>query len=101
MQSTQKGIILFILAWTIIPIMDGLAKFLSESLPVLQIVWARYFFTCIIVIQIIINIYKKNFLYSENYLLQIFRGSFLVGATICFFFLWRVHDEITFGKTTF
>ena len=66
MQSTQKGIILFILAWTIIPIMDGLAKFLSESLPVLQIVWARYFFTCVLVLPIVIGIYKKDSFKSEN-----------------------------------
>ena len=86
MQSTQKGIILFILAWTIIPIMDGLAKFLSESLPVLQIVWARYFFTCVLVLPIIIGIYKKNSFKSENHFLQIIRGSFLVGATLTFFY---------------
>ena len=86
MAKTHKGILLFLIAWTFIPIMDGIAKYLSSTIPVMQIVWARYFFTCIIVIPIIINIYKKNFLYSENYLLQIFRGSFLVGATICFFF---------------
>ena len=86
MQSTQKGIILFILAWTIIPIMDGLAKFLSESLPVLQIVWARYFFTCVLVLPIIIGIYKKNSFKSENNFLQIIRGSFLVGATLTFFY---------------
>ena len=86
MQNTQKGIILFILAWTIIPIMDGLAKFLSESLPVLQIVWARYFFTCVLVLPIIIGIYKKNSFKSENHFLQIIRGSFLVGATLTFFY---------------
>ena len=86
MAKTHKGIILFLLAWTFIPIMDGIAKYLSSTIPVMQIVWARYFFTCIIAIPIIIRLYKKNFKYSENYLLQILRGSFLVGATISFFF---------------
>ncbi len=86
MAKTHKGIILFLLAWTFIPIMDGIAKYLSSTIPVMQVVWARYFFTCIIAIPIIIRLYKKNFLYSENYLLQILRGSFLVGATISFFF---------------
>ena len=86
MQNTQKGIILFILAWTIIPIMDGLAKFLSESLPVLQIVWARYFFTCVLVLPIVIGIYKKDSFKSENHFLQFIRGSFLVGATLTFFY---------------
>ena len=86
MSNIQKGILLFIIAWTFIPIMDGLAKYLSATLPVIQIVWARYFFTCILIVPIIINLYGKKFLFSENYSLQIYRGSFLVGATICFFF---------------
>ena len=86
MAKTHKGIILFLLAWTFIPIMDGLAKYLSGSLPVLQIVWARYFFTCFLVFPIIIIIYKKKSFISENYGLQTLRGSFLVIATLCFFY---------------
>ena len=53
MEKTHKGILLFLIAWTFIPIMDGIAKYLSSTIPVMQIVWARYFFTCIIVIPII------------------------------------------------
>ena len=60
MTNIHKGIFLFILAWTFIPIMDGIAKYLSENLHVLQIVWARYFFTCVLVLPIIIGIQKKK-----------------------------------------
>ena len=86
MTAIQRGIFLYLIAWTIIPIMDGIAKYLSLNLHVLQIVWARYFFSSIIVIPIILTIYKKDFLRSENYLLQIIRGSFLVAATLGFFY---------------
>ena len=86
MTNIHKGAFLFILAWTFIPIMDGIAKYLSENLPVLQIVWARYFFTCVLVLPIIIGVHKKESFSSENYLLQILRGSFLVLATFCFFY---------------
>ena len=86
MANTRTGIFLFILAWTFIPVMDGIAKYLSASLPVLQIVWARYFFTCVLVFPILVSFYKKHSFRSENYILQIFRGSFLVVATICFFY---------------
>ena len=86
MKSLHKGILLFIFAWTIIPVMDGLAKYLSQTIPVFQVVWARYFFTCVLVIPFIIRINRKDFYKSDNYLLQIIRGSFLVGATITFFY---------------
>ncbi|MBG77039.1 MAG: Riboflavin transporter [Alphaproteobacteria bacterium MarineAlpha5_Bin12] len=87
MKNIYRGIFLFIFAWTIIPIMDGIAKYLSQiGIPVLQIVWARYFFTCVLVLPIIIGIYKRNSFKSDNHLLQIFRGSFLVGATLTFFY---------------
>ena len=86
MINTRTGIFLFILAWTFIPVMDGIAKYLSSSLPVLQIVWARYFFTCVLVFPILISFYRKDSFRSENNILQIFRGSFLVVATVCFFY---------------
>ena len=41
----MKAIIFNLLAWVMLPIMDGFAKYLSADLPVLQITWARYFFT--------------------------------------------------------
>ena len=86
MTDTQRGIFLYLIAWTFIPIMDGIAKYLSFNFHVLQIVWARYFFTTIIVLPIILFLYKKNFLSSEKYSLQIVRGTFLVIATLCFFY---------------
>ena len=39
----MKAIIFNLLAWVMLPIMDGFAKYLSADLPVLQITWARYF----------------------------------------------------------
>ena len=41
----MKAIILNLSAWVMLPIMDGFAKHLSFTLPILQITWARYFFT--------------------------------------------------------
>ena len=41
----MKAITFNLLAWVMLPIMDGFAKYLSADLPVLQITWARYFFT--------------------------------------------------------
>ena len=41
----MKAIILNASAWMIVPVMDAFAKYLSSSMDVLQITWARYFFT--------------------------------------------------------
>ena len=41
----MRAVILNLAAWIVLPVMDGFAKFLSTDLPVLQITWARYFFT--------------------------------------------------------
>ena len=46
----MKAIILNIMAWSILPVMDGLAKYLSLEMPVIQIIWARYFFMVIITV---------------------------------------------------
>ena len=43
----MKAITFNLLAWVMLPIMDGFAKYLSTDLPVLQITWARYFFTVV------------------------------------------------------
>ncbi|CAD5246896.1 conserved membrane hypothetical protein [Bosea sp. 62] len=41
------GILLLVIALQILPISDTLAKSLSASLPVLQVIWARFFFHCL------------------------------------------------------
>ena len=43
----MKAIVFNLLAWVMLPIMDGIAKYLSADLPVLQITWGRYFFTVV------------------------------------------------------
>lgn len=41
------GILLLVIALQILPVSDTLAKHLSASLPVLQVIWARFFFHCL------------------------------------------------------
>ena len=65
----MKAVLLNLSAWTMLPIMDGFAKFLSFYLPVIQIVWARYFFTVVIVLPVMFIYFRKklNYLKSQNY----------------------------------
>ena len=82
----MKAILLNLSAWTMLPIMDGIAKYLSSSLPVLQITWARYFFTVVIILPIMVLFFKKNLKLSEKPKLQIIRGVLLFFANILFFY---------------
>ena len=82
----MRAIILNLSAWIVLPIMDGFAKFLSTDLPVLQITWARYFFTVFFVLPIMLFFFKKNLVRTKKPKLQFLRGLILLTANICFFY---------------
>ena len=82
----MKAIIFSLLGWMFLPVMDGFAKYLSDDLPILQITWARYFFTVAFVFPIMLFFYKKQLVWSNKPKLQIFRGLILLSANICFFY---------------
>ena len=82
----MKAIILNLSAWVMLPIMDGFAKYLSSSIPILQITWSRYFFTVIIVLPLMLIFFRKNFKWTEQPKLQLIRGLLLFFANILFFY---------------
>jgi drug/metabolite transporter (DMT)-like permease len=81
-----KAIILNLSAWVMLPIMDGFAKYLSSTLPVLQITWSRYFFTVVIVLPIMLVFFRKKLTWTEQPKLQLIRGLLLFCANILFFY---------------
>ena len=82
----MKAIIFNLLAWVMLPIMDGFAKYLSADLPVFQITWARYFFTVAFTFPIMFFFYRNQLKWSDKPKLQIIRGLILLIANICFFY---------------
>jgi len=82
----MKAIVLNLSAWVMLPIMDGFAKYLSSTLPVLQITWSRYFFTVVIVLPIMLIFFRKNLTWTEQPKLQLIRGLLLFCANILFFY---------------
>ena len=66
--------------------MDALAKYLSWSLPVLQITWGRYFFTVVFTFSFMFIFFRKKITWSQNPKLQISRGLLLLSANILFFY---------------
>jgi len=81
-----KAIILNLSAWVMLPIMDGFAKYLSSTLPVLQITWSRYFFTVVIALPIMLIFFRKNLTWTEQPKLQLIRGLLLFCANVLFFY---------------
>ena len=82
----MKAITFNLLAWVMLPIMDGFAKYLSADMPVLQITWARYFFTVAFTLPIMFLFYNKQLVWTDKPKLQIIRGLILLSANICFFY---------------
>jgi len=87
-----------LLGVSIVPIMDGLAKYLSDFHPVVQIVWARFFFHFLFMLPIVLVRYRGAVRHVRQPGLQIVRGGFLLGATLCFFWALKylsIPDALT------
>ena len=82
----MKAITFNLLAWVMLPIMDGFAKYLSADLPILQITWARYFFTVVFTFPVMFFFFRKNLVWTDKPKLQFIRGLILLTANICFFY---------------
>ncbi len=70
----------------IVPIMDAFAKYLSSSMDVLQITWARYFFSVIFTLSLILIFYRQSLVWTKKPILQFIRGLIFVCSTYLFFY---------------
>lgn len=79
------GIGLMALGVSIVPLMDGIAKMLSTDYHVLQIVWGRFTFNVLWLIPLLLWRVRPRELLARRPGLQLLRGAFSLGATLCFF----------------
>ena len=82
----MKAIILNISAWMLLPVMDGLAKFLSQDIHFLQVVWGRYFFMAFFSILVTLIFFKRHLSFPKGIQIQILRSFFLFFSTVFFFY---------------
>ena len=82
----MKAIILNLIAWSTLPIMDGIAKYLSTEMHFLEVVWARYFFMVLLSLPLTFIFLRKYLTWPHSFLLQLSRSIFLFFSTICFFY---------------
>ena len=74
------------MAWSILPVMDGMAKHLSTEIHFLEVVCGRYFFMVLISLQIPYLFFNKHLSWPKNINIQLARSIFLFLSTILFFY---------------
>ena len=82
----MKAIILNLMAWAVLPVMDGMAKYLSTEIHFLEVVWGRYLFMVLISFPISFIIFRKHISWPKNLNIQFARSIFLFLSTILFFY---------------
>lgn len=89
------GTSLMLVAMVLLPVMDGLAKGLSERNPVPMIVWARYLFHLLFMLPILLWRFGWHGLVPRRVGLQLVRGGLLLGGTALFFFALSLLPQAT------
>ena len=88
--STMLGIGMTLLAIGLFAFMDTIGKSLMQRYPPAQVVWARYFFQCTLMLLFLPWFGITGFLRTRRHGLQIGRGLLLLFATLCMYGAIRV-----------
>ncbi|MEX6506016.1 DMT family transporter [Jiella sp. M17.18] len=89
MKSTPSlltGIVLTVLAGSIFSSQDALGKHLTTLIPVVQVIWGRYFFQTLIMTTYLSATTGTRFLKARHPYLQVARGAMLLAATTTMYF---------------
>jgi drug/metabolite transporter (DMT)-like permease len=84
--STHKGIVMMIMAMLIIPVVDGIAKYLSSEFSPLFISWARYAVASVFVLPFTFMKRGADVFPKERLSIHFLRTIFLVSAMALYFF---------------
>lgn len=84
-RGASLGIGLTLLAIGLFTIMDTIGKHLMADYPFPQVVWARYFFQCALMLVMVPRLGLIGLLRTRRHALQIGRGLLLAVATLCMF----------------
>jgi drug/metabolite transporter (DMT)-like permease len=83
--SRALGIGLMVLAVLMFTIMDTIGKHLTQTYPVQQAVWGRYFFHFIVTLALLPMVGARQLMATRRPLVQLGRGLLLTIATLCMF----------------
>jgi drug/metabolite transporter (DMT)-like permease len=85
-SNLLTGIILTVIAGLVFAAMDATGKTLTLLLPVIQVVWGRYFVQTVLVSGYLAATQGPGFLRARRPMLQCVRGATLLGATLMMYF---------------
>ena len=85
-DSAQLGFLLFLGTIACFGVLDALAKWLARGHPVVQVVWARYFFSLAVLLPLLARGGQLAKLRSARPWMQLGRALSLAMATLLFFF---------------
>ena len=83
-SRVPAGIALIVAAMLILPVMDGVTKHLGATLPVLQIVWARFTFHLLLSSPFVLYHHGAQILRPARPALHVIRALTLIVATTAF-----------------
>ena len=84
-SALLTGILLTVLAGTILAGMDAVGKHLTTLMPVLQVLWGRYLFQTIAISGYLVATTGTGFLKTQHPVLQLVRGLLLLGASVAMY----------------
>ena len=84
-RSALLGIGLMVIAMLTLPLMDAAAKLMSGRIPIVQLVWARFFFHTLLLLPLIGWHFSLRDLWPRRARLQIARAMMILFATAMFF----------------
>ena len=84
-SDSARGVVLMTLAMLVIPLVDGLAKYLSVSYSPLFLGWARYAVASLIVVPLAAGMHGPRVFPAERLFSHVLRTVFLVAAMTLYF----------------
>jgi drug/metabolite transporter (DMT)-like permease len=85
-ENTLRGITLVVIAMAVIPLIDVIAKILGQqNVPIIQVVWARFFFGAIFTLPLALRAVGAIALRPINFSMNALRAACLVVGTWFFF----------------
>ena len=84
-QRPLLGIALMVAGMMVVPLLDVCAKVLGQTYPVIEVVWARYFFHFLWLLPLLAWKKIRWWRWPQSAGSQGLRGLFLLACTLCFF----------------
>ena len=87
-RGRTRGIVLMMLAWSLFPVMDAIAKAISDDYQVLHIVWARFAFQSLVGLLLLAALGRLGALKTGAPGLQFLRSAGFLAHTVLF--IWAI-----------